>query len=407
MRDNAIIDLLGSIRDTYGETDLITLRPGKWHLPYNEILFKKIEEAGYTVNMDGRDWMDVKSFSKSNYTVYLDVNHLSEHYLLAGNYGKSFAIFDFDGHLLDFDFNEDTFYIDNVKVDIEDVYLRNAVAVLKFLYHFSESFLTNEYIDYIDWDHKRLSIFSSGNRIDIKIPEKPPTFDNPVQESCEAFLELLDSSNKGLPLFLKSATVQILSTKDSEMLFSAWIENLDSIIKRAKINFDIYLHGLSIENIQAEYRKYKSRYFDEINQIISKLSLQVIALPASVSAVLFAVFKLRESQGALILILMFCVLFTALLYYISISYASDILFLSRNIDHDYNSILGQEFFVKNKDEIRYFKQIKDDLDNKVCVLKNINCSFRMFLIIMIIAVSAYIIIPMSHDICNFIMVLFY
>lgn len=179
----------------------------------------------------------------------------------------------------------------------------------------------------------------------------------------------LFSENNYYPIFLKNSIISNLSN-GGENLFSTFFESLNKINLDAKLNFNVYLHQLSLDKIKAEYKEYKQKYYSSQSDILSKISSQVLALPISIAGSAFALYKLEDAKFALALICLGLVGFIIYLSNMMNIYWNDLKTLKKQMGYDYQAIKNQDFFIENETELNHFKFINDDLTERVRKLKN-------------------------------------
>lgn len=168
--------------------------------------------------------------------------------------------------------------------------------------------------------------------------------------------------------FLKNAMISNIASF-SGIKFEAFFYKIEKILNDAKLNFNVYLQGLSLEKIQTEYSEYKQAYFKNQNEILSKISNQVAAFPFSIAAISFSLFKLSGNDFPLILIVLGLVGYVFYTSFLARLLTLDLQKLDKGIDHDFRNLSNQKFFEEHQDELNYFSSIKQDLSERIKKLK--------------------------------------
>lgn len=221
-----------------------------------------------------------------------------------------------------------------------------------------------------------LASLSEKKRITFVYPQTGiPELDFKInyKNGFEEFINLY-SENKHFPIFLKNSIISNLD-KSGKNSFLHFFQYLDKINLDAKLNFNVYLHQLSLDKIKTEYKEYKQKYYGSQSDILSKLSSQVLALPLSIAGSAFALYKLENAKFALVLICLGLVGFIVYLSNMVSIYWNDLKILNAQMQREFDTIKGQDFFIENTSELKYFEQIKTDLQGRVKKLCN---SIRIF-----------------------------
>ncbi|PHR48043.1 MAG: hypothetical protein COA32_05820 [Fluviicola sp.] len=168
--------------------------------------------------------------------------------------------------------------------------------------------------------------------------------------------------------FLKNAMISNIASF-SGIKFEAFFYKIEKILNDAKLNFNVYLQGLSLEKIQTEYSEYKQAYFKNQNEILSKISNQVVAFPFSIAAISFSLFKLSGNDFPLLLIVLGLVGYVFYTSFLARLLMLDLQKLDKGIHHDFSNLSSQKFFDDHRKELEYFTSIKNDLIERIKKLK--------------------------------------
>lgn len=261
----------------------------------------------------------------------------------------------------------------------ENYLISNQKAFLEFLSilkkYESETDDAFHFVDSFNKDLRKISFVSLSDkgRLNITYELKAPLFDTTINlnKQLDRFKACFDNENKSLLKFLKSATIATASNFPAEQRLKMLIESLDEVVEKARINFEVYLNNLSIDNIKKDYDEVKSKYFNSLSDILSKLSNKIIALPIGISATLFAVDKINDSNFFLLFLLGAIIVTTIYISLLLRIHFNDLNYISKIFHYDYNTLLDNNFFSKYPDEKRLFEEIKKRITDRITFLKTI------------------------------------
>jgi hypothetical protein len=265
---------------------------------------------------------------------------------------------------------------DNVKVSELSNLVTNTACYFKFIdfvkrnsnladgeFEFTNSFsTTTRRISLTDLKQKR--------KISFKYPQSGIPehlgFEVNYADSFENFISLYND-NRQYPAFLKEAVVLNLASSDD--FIPDFFKKLPKIINDAQLNFNVFIHELSLEKIKKEYSEYKQKYFNSQNDVLNKISNQVLALPISIAGLLFAIDKL---EGQTLPIIIACGVLGSFLGYalfLASIYFRDLLEIDKQTARDYSILQSEKFFKENDSELIYFSTIKGELDDRIAKLQ--------------------------------------
>jgi hypothetical protein len=263
---------------------------------------------------------------------------------------------------------------------VENHLFQNALAYFEALHFFKNCYENEndgefEFVDFYS-DGKSTIIFSSlAEKKRLKLVYKPAGAIklNPEVnyfEKITKFIESYNQENHHFHTFLKNSIISNTASHSGNK-FESFFINLEKILSDAKLNFNVYLHGLSLEKIKNHYADYKQSYFKDQNEILSKISNQVIAFPFSIAAIAFSLSKLNGSNfpiGIIVLGIVGYVFYTSFLARILII---DLQKLNKGIVYDFEKLSNQTFFgeQEHKSELKHFTDIKNELVERIKKLK--------------------------------------
>lgn len=265
----------------------------------------------------------------------------------------------------DFEPRQDYFLINNTRGFLEfQSFLKEQEKEVDGTFHFVDSY---------NMDIRKIIFISLAEkgRLNITYQLGSPHF-NATQDLCgglERYKACFSEENPSLTKFLKSTTIDVVSNFPIEFRFKQYFENLNLIVDKARINFEVYLNELSIDKIKKDYDDVKSKYFNGLSDILSKLSQNIIALPIGIAAVLFAVERIKN-EASFLYLLIFAILVTSI--YLSLLlkiHFKDIVYIQRIFNYDFELLIGNNFFKKYPEESILFFEIKDIINNRVKFIK--------------------------------------
>lgn len=295
----------------------------------------------------------------------------------------------------------DNFLFQNTKIFLE------SIAYFKSKYHENE--LNFEFIDDFSVSNCAITFSSISEKKRIKFMFSPTGVielksKDDYTIKFNEFVSLMNES-KQYPVFIKKSLIKNL-LNSSINPYITFFEKLDLIILEAKLDFNVYLHELSIDKIKADYNDYKQRYFSSQNEILNKLTNQIIAVPLSISATVFAISRL---EGKVLPLFIVCFGLLCYIGYVSLLikfFVRDIHNLNSQSNHDYKNLSDQSFFRENKNELIYFQHVKTSIDNR---LSDLFLGLKYFTVIMWFSSCLLLIYVLSHfiDYSNNIQIFFY
>lgn len=287
--------------------------------------------------------------------------------------------------------------------EIEDFIFTNSLVyfdALKFLKGKANNLIdSQDLIDFFSDTTNKLIISSfDKQKLIIRFPRSGAIkLDRKInfREDWESFKKSFSKENKNYPVFIKNSILNIFSHQ-REISFEEFIINLKKIIHDANRNFSIYINDLSIEKLKADYKEYKSSYFEKLNSLLSKLVNQVIALPLTFLAVAFAVDKINNNFISIIIIV---ALVGITIFAISIShhYLQDLNFIKSNFESDFKSIEKSKFFREYPEEQADFNEVKTRFETKYKTISTYLTSYVLLTIIINLALVGFILVSLMLD----------
>ena len=248
-------------------------------------------------------------------------------------------------------------------------FFENYYYYLKTL-NFIETKQDNGFIDYFNPPYREIILTSPAQKGKLIIGYKTKPNIDPnirIQNKCKKFYSVFES--KEFPKFFKNELFKYLDTVQKEERYETFLNKLDSIYESAERNFDIYLNGFSFDKLQRDFEAKKENYLESFRSIISKLTNQVIGLPLSISASVFAAYEVQDSPFILLIILLAFVIYNSYLSHLLKYYKADLLDLEERLDHDLRSIQNSVYYQKHVEDFNAFSEEIEKLKRRVINLR--------------------------------------
>ncbi len=321
------------------------------HIREKEIHIK-YQDIGFTIFNNATEYLTNNNVSKTSDVLILNFNNdeaLSKISNLC---------------YLNFKLREDFFFFSNASKFLEFIeFIKNKEQESEDSFHF---------IDYSNNINRKivLTSISEKSRIILKYFKEVPVTpnDKDFSEGLALFKNCFVADNLSLPKFLKSSLIKFASRYDFEDRMSLVFQNLKSIVDDAKMNFEIYINNLSIDNIRKDYDNYKSKYFSEVSDVLRKLSQQIIGFPILIASTLFAVEKIKSNESLLWILSIVILVTTIYLILLLRMNFRDLKYVEQLSKKDYQSIQNNNFFIKFPDELEIFTHIKTRISIRIKTL---------------------------------------
>lgn len=290
----------------------------------------------------------------------------------------------------------DTFI--NFILEKENFFFINSISYTQFLNFLKEQEKDTDeafhFVDYYNSTNRKI-VFTSlteKGRLIIKYFNEINHFDEKVDLSkhLNDFKKCFAEEKYHLPKFLKSSIIDFASRYDPENRIYKLYEELNAVINKAKINFEIYLNNLSIDKIRKDYDEYKSKYFKEVSDILNNLTQKIIGLPLLIATTLFAIEKVKENHEFLYVLIAVILITCIYLFSLLKINFNDLDYVDKLSNEDFNTLNENVFFIKYPNEIEIFSEIKQRIVNRINHLKFICQSYFWILGISNVLTIGYI-----------------
>jgi hypothetical protein len=327
------------------------------YLSENNIQFEKIRnteihiafhDLGFNIFEDSKGFLKLSTLSKS------------QNALIKNTSGKPISIID-EKVFIDFNEQSDNFFYRNAKGYVDFIYL------LKTKEKQSEDGF--HFIDYFNEIDRRivLTSLSEKSRLIIIFSNTIPDFDSQIDYSngLAQFSNCFDDEHQSLSKFLKCSLIKYASRYENKVRSAEIFKNLTIIVEDAKMNFEIFINNLSIDNIRKDYDEYKSKYFNEVSDILKNVTQKIIGFPIVIASTLFAVEKVKDNTSFLWILVILVLITTVYLILLLRMNFQDLGYIEHLSVRDYDSLKENLFFVKYPDQFLTFKKIKDRISSRI------------------------------------------
>jgi len=178
-------------------------------------------------------------------------------------------------------------------------YFKNIVAYFK-LFNFLKS---KDFCDYFNSANNQIVVYSSAKGVYKINYDTIPIIsqDKDIEKDILEFIKNADPIE--LRPFFKSSIFAFTSGTGFIKL-NELIKNSVEIVFAAKRDHDLVLKQFDFEKFRDSLYKEKEKYFTNIREIINKIFSQAVGIPISISAAVFATYKVSDDTLMLLLVML-------------------------------------------------------------------------------------------------------
>lgn len=360
----SLFEIISPLNATIVDTSFI-------EVDYSENRKKKCERIGIKTETIQNNKLRLLTDSLS-FKIFQDIDHFLYKARDIQN-GSDFLILDYERPIsfiknktyVNFELHQNYFLVSNTKSYLEFIdFLKEQEKETDEAFHFVDSF---------NKDLRKISFVSLSDkgRLNITYDLKVPFF-NPNEDfsiGLNKFKSCFNEENKTLPKFLKAETINYAAKLSNKTRLKELFENLDDVVEKAHVNFEVYLNNLSIDKVKKDYDEVKSKYFNDLSEILSKLTNKIILLPIGISALLFAINKVKDNDIFLLLIILSILVTSAYISTLLKVHFKDLQYINRIFKNDYKILIDNNFFTKYPEEKSIFEEIKTRVTDRIKLLK--------------------------------------
>lgn len=211
--------------------------------------------------------------------------------------------------------------------------IKNHVSYLNLFNYFK----SNNFCDYFNDANNEIIIYSSVNGI-IKIKyDTIPTIPSGgnVPEKVQEIIRIC-SSIEVAPFFKNS--IYTFSNGTGLMNLKDIIEYSKDLISITKRDYELVSKQFDFDKFRDSLYKEKEKYFTSIRELISKIFGQAVGIPISISASVFATYKVSDDVFMLLLVLLAFGLYAAFYLRIQFVFRADLKEIEQSFKKDFDII---------------------------------------------------------------------
>lgn len=256
-----------------------------------------------------------------------------EQYFDCGHLKKSFCVFDNTGNYCYHDPLKLTYFW-NDKVDEN---FKLTCTNLFSYYKFYSYLISEDFADHHNDANTEIVIYSSANGIFRITYDTLPQ--NDFNFDISAFVEELISISTPVQIrsFFKNALFTFSNGK-GYIAISEIIKEANQIVDTTKRDFELASKEFNFDRFRDALIKEKEKYFNSIREIINKIFSQAIGIPISISASVFATYKVDNDSFMLFIVLLAFALYVAFYIKFQFIYKNELIDLNTDFERDFEII---------------------------------------------------------------------
>lgn len=229
-------------------------------------------------------------------------------------------------------------------------FISNQIAYRQFVKQLKSKIFSDDYNNI----SRQILLYSIDKGIyKINLPILDPILDDSKDFYCFVDLFLTKCQSIDFILHFKNQLYNLpIIAEENKIQYI--ISVLSELINKADMEYQLFSKKFSFKKLRTELRQEKEIYFKSLTEIISKITTQIISVPISISAALFASYK---SDGWL-QVLIFIVFWGYIIFVLKIHdlYKNDVSDLEYTLNKDFDIINRDSGFSKQeiqKKKIRF------------------------------------------------------
>jgi len=314
------------------------------------------EKDIHTDNKECKLLIKVKSFLEiQNLVTFLEINRYFESKFLE----TDFVILNSDG---DFCYKESNNSPIIWKENINSGFKQHCVNLFSYyeLYNF---FKSKSFSDHHNDANAEIVIYSSVKGIFRISYLHTPNIPGDIDISDRVY-EIIETAK---PIQIRSFFKNALFTfSDGKGIIS--IEDIISkspeIIESAKRDFELASKQFDFEKFKDSLYKEKEKYFNSIREILNKIFTQAIGIPISITATVFATYKVSDDIVLMLIILISFAIYVCFYIKIQLIFKCDISEIKMDFQRDFDIIKSKSGIPENSidnEKIKIERKIEDTL----------------------------------------------
>jgi len=292
---------------------------------------------------------------------------------------KDLALLDFHGSWLHYDHQAAVTTTESGAVPGHHL-LDNATA-----WYTAFDMLTDEkFADYVNTLNKEIVLYSSTKGIKrINYPDYVPVFDpstdlSPGVNTLKRRLESADFS-----IYFKNELFAFTPTNPDAELKEILIA-MPALIRSADNNLQLYLKNFSFEKLKSDLLKEKDKYFAALREILGKNLNQIVGIPVSFAAAVFATYKVNDAFILLIILGAFLI-YSGFTYYLQSLYLGDIKEIEADFQRDFRQLADRSGLPADTIDAE-----KAKIERRIRDIRAVILRFRLLLVVLSIVFGVFI-----------------
>ncbi len=358
-----LLDVLASAKDCFEIVGNEVAIVGKL-----QELKAELTKINIIVNSDTLDFSAFcipQVFLKTNYQQRIDPEMINTDFIVLDLAGKAVLHY---GELC-YNFNSGS--------TLEEV--ENAIAYYT-IYNF---FKSPDFADHHNSADEEIIIYSSAKGIlKIKYQNIAPHFHAPVKGKVKKLLDAL--ADQQFRTYFKNSLFDL--DGGSYVALSNIITNCSIVLSAAKRDLELALRQFDFEKFRDALYSQKDKFFVAIREVLSKIYGQIVGIPISITAAVYATYKTEHTYAVPVLILASFILYVVIYTIIQWNYYKDIKEIQADFLRDFTIIKTQSGLPVDDVTKEYNK-----VDTKITATLRIAVSLMLAVIALGLAVSVFII----------------
>ncbi|HWK03769.1 MAG TPA: hypothetical protein VNS58_09060 [Puia sp.] len=199
------------------------------------------------------------------------------------------------------------------------------------------AFTDAQFADYVNTLNKEIVLYSSAKGIKrIAYPDYLPNFDPSTAIIAGVSTLLSRLSSPDFSIYFKNELFGFTPTSPASELQEILIA-LPALIRSADNNLQLYLKNFSFEKLKSDLIKEKEKYFASLRDILGKNLSQIVAIPISFAASVFATYKVNDVFILLIILAAFLA-YSWFTYYLQSLYLEDVGEIEQDFGRDFREL---------------------------------------------------------------------
>lgn len=257
--------------------------------------------------------------------------------------------------------NSEIYWASNIEYAFKTIC--NNIIYYYELFNFLKS---KDFADHHNDANTEIIFYSSAKGIfKIKYSAEPSiAYNNDTSDKTKVLLELARSVQ--IRSFFKNSLFGFSSDKCSISL-NEIIEKSSSISETTNRDFELASKLFDFEKFKDSLYKEKEKYFNGIREIVNKIFSQAIGIPISISATVFATYKIDKEPIILLIVLASFILYVCLYIKLQLVYKFDLKETKNDFETDFDIIKEKSGLPKNIVE-REKNKIDKKLNNSISMV---------------------------------------